>query len=143
MIRQTWPSAVKHSAVAEPMAISALFSFLLEKGIKSGESEFGPCSKIAVVTDHIALAYGQRRWWSHHGGFSPSFALNTCFTKLYNTFHEVQIFYVEGECNPADGPSRDTTPSPYPSSSVISYNFPHLSSFFHPYATRDIPEHCV
>jgi hypothetical protein len=100
-----------------------------------------PNAFIALVTDHSALATGQRRWNSRFGGFSTSYHLNELYRELYSR-GSGEIFFVIGSLNPADGPSRDPTalsltarPEPF--------TFPALSTFSHPHATITRAPHQV
>lgn len=98
LLKQAWTKEHKHSAHSEPTAVARCLKWVyLLGGIR----------KICVVTDHIALVTGQKRWESSNGGFSSAFHLNEAFRMAYNLFDRTEFFYVEGTKNPADGPSRD------------------------------------
>ncbi len=120
-----WRNYIQHSAWTEPMA--ALEAIRWARRLCSG--------RIALVTDHISIASGQRRPLSGNGGFSKAFHLNNIFKELYQDGQDHQIFYVEGPYNPADAPSRDTRIGDYTTSKILTdRTFPPLASFFHPYS---------
>ena len=90
---------------------------------------------VALVTDHIAITTGQRRWWSGHGGFSTSHYLNDAYNEMHNY---AQAFYVEGHLNVSDADSRspEAAAAKQIECSEIDMVWPSLSTFLHPYATR-------
>jgi hypothetical protein len=132
-LQRGWNSTIAHSAHAEPKAASE--ALLWAKG------NIGSKAHIAVVSDHSALADGQRRWWSGYGGFSASFPLNTFYNEFYSSVDlnvvRRDVFFVEGSKNPADGPSRSVSiGDPLSVSRATDFVFPDVSTFFHPYAER-------
>ncbi|MDP3759317.1 MAG: hypothetical protein Q8R01_02220, partial [Ramlibacter sp.] len=140
-LRQTWPAQLQHSATAEPRAVSRVFGWLREAlgvGISAATA-----ARIAVVTDHDAMARGQRRWCSGFGGFSLAHALNEAFRAMHGPHLETEVFYVPGECNIADGPSRDPTPATAIDVRSVALVFPSLAGCHHPYAAIDRPAHMV
>ena len=93
-ILKRFKKQIKHSAHAEPTAAKEIIEWLKkERNYK----------KIALVTDHKALAMGQTRWWTGFGGHSTAFHINEAF-KMINGFAEV--FFVEGSKNNCDQDSR-------------------------------------
>jgi hypothetical protein len=102
-LRQRWPGYIRHSAWAEPLAVTRVLQWLRR-------ANKGPL-RVAVVTDHAALESGQRRWFSGNGGFSHSHHLNEAYKTAYADGWEVEFFHINGEENPADGPSRDVLAS--------------------------------
>ncbi|KPA73092.1 TATE DNA transposon [Leptomonas pyrrhocoris] len=92
----------KHSAHAEPAAITRLLKLLLRRNPSPGQTS-------AVVTDHIAIVRAQRRQ-NGFGGIGRGYALNRLFQLPNALFHEQEInvvfFYMKGEGNPADDLSR-------------------------------------
>lgn len=132
-LQRGWNTTMIHSAHAEPKA--ATEALLWAKG------NFGTKAHIAVVSDHSALADGQRRWWSGYGGFSPNHWLNTFYNHFYagvdlNAVRR-DVFFVEGARNPADGPSRSVAiKDPLSVTRVTDFIFPDVSAFFHPYMER-------
>jgi hypothetical protein len=117
-----------HSAHAEPLAASLMLDWARSK-VK------GP---FAIVTDHIALAQGQRRPVSGKGGFSKSYFLNAFFQNLYSDNLNHQVFYIPGDENPADAASRSNKVGD-PISVTIRPDtiFPSLANLFHPFATAE------
>jgi hypothetical protein len=125
-LQQRWTSPVNHSAWAEPRA--AL------EAVRWARRRLGGSAKIALITDHAAMATGQRRWHANHGGFSGSYHLNAFYDELY-AHGEGEVFYVEGERNEADQLSRDAS-APYQLRATASpVTFKELASVKHPYAT--------
>eukprot|EP00760_Papus_ankaliazontas_P011349 PhM_4_TR14728/c0_g1_i1/m.12386 len=96
---------------------------------------------IAVVSDHEALAQGQRRPHSGNGGFSSAYHLNEFFRTLYADGGLHQVFYVPGHENPADAPSRNTVVGDlvWHVERVNNEMFPSLSTFTHPYLDTPPP----
>jgi hypothetical protein len=124
-VRQGFHRAIDHSAWSEPRGALMLLQFLRVQ----------PGRKIAVVTDHFALAAGQRRPLSGSGGFSRAYHLTAFFDELYKYGHDSQVFYVPGELNPADPISRATTlGQPLSWEECYNQTIPPLASFYHPYA---------
>jgi hypothetical protein len=88
-----------HSARAEPTA--ALLAIQWVRHFLNKEA------RVAIITDHYAMAAGQRRWNSRFGGFSSAgYHLNEFYRELYRGGGG-EVFYVQGEDNRADGISRD------------------------------------
>ncbi|PHR97720.1 MAG: hypothetical protein COA68_12285 [Oceanobacter sp.] len=131
-LQQHWTQALHHSATAEPLAVARLLDWAKERGLR----------RIAIVTDHIALATGQRRWWSNYGGFSTAHALNEAFLRL--PVPEGHIFYLPGSENPADALSRDVSSRSYALVERRSnVRLPALGRSWHPYSSDDRPLWCV
>jgi integrase len=130
--RMGWRTHIAHSAWAEPIAAREAVRLARSWGAKT----------IAVVTDHAALAHGQRRPLSGNGAFSCAWHLNEFYRELYTVEGDHQVFYVEGCKNPADGPSRmtvvgDTRWHCRPLTDLVH---PNLRDFFHPYALPSAKE---
>ncbi len=134
--RQAWrvvrgyTTPVKHSAHAETVAAKEIVTW--------ARSKFGKDARIALVTDHEALAKGQRRWWSGHGGFSTAYHLNEAFKEI-NKNIRAEIWHVEGLKNPTDGDSRSDVAAKTKGINVTEMEvqrIPQLSEFYHPYARR-------
>lgn len=91
-----------HSAHAEPRAASLIIRQLIQLGIPDG-------SRIALVTDHIAIVHAQRRV-NGFGGIGRGYALNRLFELVHDLwFHkniQVTFFHLSGNVNPADSLSR-------------------------------------
>jgi len=131
-LQRQWDAALRHSAHAEPCGAYELLRWIHEQG----RSE-----RIAIITDHAALALGQRRWWSNYNGFGRSFYINRFYQELYRLSPGAEIFQVPGEKNIADGPSRD----PYATRTLSAQletklTFPSLTTFTHPFATHALEE---
>eukprot|EP00743_Colponemidia_sp_Colp-15_P017100 GILK01021043.1.p1 GENE.GILK01021043.1~~GILK01021043.1.p1 ORF type:complete len:274 (-),score=9.91 GILK01021043.1:311-1036(-) len=126
-ILKAFSGTLKHSAHAEPCAATELCRWIKEL--------FPAVKKIALVTDHMALARGQMRWWSGNGGFSTAFFINEAFREI-NDFAEV--FHVKGEANICDADSRSTEAAKAKSIQVSEMEmvWPELTTFEHPFATR-------
>ena len=88
---------------------------------------------MALITDHNAMAWGQRRPVSGKGGFSKAYFLNSFFFELYENGGG-QVFYVEGTKNPADAASRSNRiGDPFSAHVVTDLTLPALTEFNHPY----------
>lgn len=105
-------------------------SFVL---VKEFLKDRGTNKRIALVTDHAAIAFAQRNWRTGFGGFSFSYYLNLFFSKGYDEGWSAEVFYVQGTLNPADGPSR--SPSFLFTATETEFAFPNLRSFYHPFAS--------
>ena len=129
-IRRAWTEHKRMSAHAEPIAATEAIRWARAHGAQGN---------IAIVTDHEAMAKGQRRWWSGHGGFSSAYPINEFFVELYNENPDAQVFFVDGARNIADGPSRGNQLGHGLRWSKVhdSFLFPDLKSFVHPYRERD------
>ena len=128
----SFASFQKFSAYAEPraatIAIKTAKRLLKEKGKHSGR-------KIACITDHSAIVFSQRNYSSFYGGFSLNFFLNELFLSAYGDEDCVHFFYVVGNENLADGPSRNLSNI---SSNEIRIQrsetqIPPLKNFFYPH----------
>lgn len=128
-VMKAFASPLKHSAHAEPTAAKELPQWMKE--------QFPNVTRVALVTDHIALAKGQRRWWSGNGGFSTAYPINEAF-RIINGFAEV--FHVKGTDNPCDADSRSTEAAKSKDINVseIQEVFPDLRNYEHPYLTRPV-----
>jgi hypothetical protein len=126
-IRKGWESRNQHSAHAEPMGATEIVRWIKRRLPKA--------RRIAVVTDHIALAMGQRRPTSGNRGFAKAYYLNEFFMEIYaNTQQQIDVFYVEGSQNIADAPSRDVVMgAPWQERRELNMTLPPLNEFFHPF----------
>ena len=90
---------------------------------------------VALVTDHIAITTGQRRWWSGCGGFPTPHCPNDACNEMRNY---AQAFCVEGHLNASDADSRppEAAAAKQIECSEIDMAWPSPSAFLHPYATR-------
>ncbi|MDP3762438.1 MAG: hypothetical protein Q8R01_18190 [Ramlibacter sp.] len=131
LLQQRWSVRMSRSAHAEPRAALETLRWIVRQG---------SAGRIAIVTDHVALATGQRRWWSAFGGFGRSFWINQLYDELYSVSPHAEIFFVSGELNPADAPSRDPTARLDLTARDVDAVFPALVNFSHPYATRGLEE---
>jgi hypothetical protein len=124
-----WPSAVAHSTKAEPRSATEALRWI---------ASICDLGHTAMVSDHEALATGQRRWWSGHGGFSPAFFLNDFYLEFYGTVDlstwRRDVFHVEGDKNIVDGPSRSVAIGEPLRVRPANIVFPDVSSYRHPYA---------
>ena len=133
LFQRGWHHVMQHSAWAEPKAATLIVRHL--------RSLFPYLRSLAVVSDHRALATGQRRPLSGNGGFSSAFPLNDFFATLYGDGGDHHVFYVEGECNVADTPSRTTVIGDTAWRFELAppgFVFPSLSAFSHPYAASTL-----
>lgn len=94
-IMKRFEKQIKFSAHAEPTAAKEILLWL--------KQQFPEVKKAALVTDHKALAMGQKRWWTGYGGHSTAFHINEAFKEINNY---ADVFYVEGEHNICDEDSR-------------------------------------
>jgi len=130
-LRGGWQGEIRHSAWSEP--IGAL------EALRWTRKRLGRHARIAIVTDHIALAHAQRRPGSGNGGFSTAYHLNNFYAELYkDILDDADIFYVEGHLNPSDSLSRSNRIGDPQSFSKSDMTFPSLAEFFHPY--MEIPQ---
>jgi ubiquitin C-terminal hydrolase len=96
--RKGWRAYNAHSAWAEPIAAREAVLLARSYGAR----------RLAVITDHSALAHAQRRPITGNGGFSKAFYLNEFFRVLYADGQTNNVFWVDGLSNRADAPSRAT-----------------------------------
>lgn len=132
-IRSGWKNGpVQHSTQSETRAICEFYEFATKKQwLKKNDS-------IAIVTDHEAVTIKQRRSWKATGGFSSAYFLNEVFRRADDLKINVQFYYVHGELNPADGPSRSTALGDETKAKRrTDITLPDLQQFVHPYATRE------
>ncbi|MDO9355465.1 MAG: hypothetical protein Q7T55_17320, partial [Solirubrobacteraceae bacterium] len=123
-VKGGWRRVIPHSAWAEPLGATELI-----KWIRTHTS-----GRLAIVTDHNALAAAQRRPRTGNGGFSKAYYLNNFFKELYSDNLDHQVFYVQGESNPADYASRTNKLGDPLSATVLrDTTFPSLRSFAHPH----------
>lgn len=141
-IRQGWEAHMRFSAHAEPLAATL--------AVRWAKSRFkSDVGRIAVVTDHAALALKQRSHETHNGGFSRNWYLNQFYNELYDEANTDRndVFYVEGPNNPADSPSRSTAIGDshvYVERVSQDFRMPDLRLLFHPHRTsRPRPWWCV
>ena len=130
-LRSGWKNHNFHSAHAEPTAGKEVAQWIRAR-----------CrGRIAVVTDHIAMALSQRRPISGNGGFSTAYHLNEFFCALYGEDGnlDADVFYVEGQKNVTDGASRSNRiGDPLKVTILNDVTFPPLAAFWHPY--RELPK---
>jgi hypothetical protein len=125
VLQQRWSTPVAHSAHAEPRAARLAIQWVRRQdGYQN--------ARIALVTDHVAIATGQRRWYSNFGGFSTSYHLNSCFEELYG-HGGGEVFHVDGVLNEADQLSRDPSASWRLTAKRVSATFRDLRSVIHPH----------
>ena len=137
LLRQRFASSSRmgHSAHAEPLAAKLALQWV---------AWLQPApQRVAVVTDHLALATAQRR--RGIGGQSTSFYLNDAFRYAYTHFVTVEFFHLPGAANPADAPSRMATHGH--TDAVVAEDASELSldvsGAAHPYATEERAEWMV
>jgi len=128
-LQQRWSAPVSHSAHAEPKAA--------RRALQWARAQPGCANaRIAVITDHVAMATGQRRWYASYGGFSTSFFLNGFFEELYD-HGGGEIFHIDGVFNRADQLSRDPRAPLTMAVREVDVVFTDLRSLRHPH--REIP----
>jgi hypothetical protein len=126
-LQQRWSTRVSHSAHAEPRAAAL--------AVRWARSQPGyGNAKVALITDHGALATGQRRWYSSFSGFSTSYHLNNFFSTLYDNGGG-EVFHVDGERNEADQLSRDPSAGYTLTVREGSTTFRELATVKHPFET--------
>eukprot|EP00796_Vickermania_ingenoplastis_P005508 gene5508-biopygen3337 len=122
----------QHSAHAEPRAVELLIKQIVRHGLKDNQ-------KIAVITDHEAIAKAQRRC-NGFGGIGRGYALNKLFEFVYDLWFtrgvEVYFFWLKGTSNPADGISRTFGVTVDPSMSSRSLPTTHKFHYCHPPSHR-------
>jgi len=124
-LQQRWTAPISHSAHAEPRAALCAMQW--------ARSQPGYANaRVALITDHVAIATGQKRWYSANGGFSTSYFLNECFKELYE-HGGGEVFHVDGERNEADQLSRDPHASTVLSVTPVNVAFRSLASVRHPH----------
>ena len=128
-VMKAFAAPLQHSAHAEPTAAKEVCSWMKRK--------HPHVKKVALVTDHEALANGQRRWWSGNGGFSTAFHLNAAFRE---TNGYAEIFHVQGKENLCDGDSRSAEAAACRTIryEVVNEVFPDLNQFVHPWLVRPV-----
>jgi hypothetical protein len=129
---KNFSSESKFSAYAEPraatLALKVAKGFLKEKGKEKKR-------KIALITDHSAIVFSQRNFSSFYSGFSLNYFLNELFLFAYQDEDEVDFYFVEGNKNLADGPSRNFCDVKNHELHVqaCETQLPNLDTFFHPH----------
>ena len=93
-IMKRFKHQAKHSAHAEPMGATEVLKWAKENR---------NYKRVALITDHNALAMGQIRWWTGFGGHSSAYHINEAFKQI-NGYAEV--FHIEGKNNITDADSR-------------------------------------
>jgi hypothetical protein len=126
VVKGGWRCNIRHSAWAEPLGAIEVLRWLCKQPEAAG--------RIAVVTDHIALALAQRRPLSGNCGFGRAHFVNAFMKELYEADPTAQVFYVKGEENPADAPSRQTRLGEPLTATATPVTIPALSTFLHPFA---------
>jgi hypothetical protein len=132
-VRRGWGQLIRFSAWAEPIAAREAVAWV--------RKHFPDAHTLAVVTDHSALATGQRRPVSGNGGFSKAFHANEFYRCLYADHGVHDIFFVEGSNNPADVPSR-TSPvddTAWRTRTRPDIHLPALETLHHPYREETSP----
>lgn len=99
LVQQSFERVMKYSAHAEPLAASKALAWI--------KATIPAVRRVALVSDHAALASAQRRPGGG-GGHSNAFFLNSALAAAYQKFDDCQIYHIPGEANPADLPSRST-----------------------------------
>ena len=128
-VRSGWRIKTPHSAWAEPLAASEIIAW--------ARARWGGDANVALISDHSAMATGQRRWWSGNGGFSTAYHLNLFFSTLYGGGERNDVWYVEGPKNIADGVSRmNNIGDPLRFQRVDKVLFPSLQTFYHPFVDK-------
>ncbi|CUF29851.1 TATE DNA transposon, putative [Bodo saltans] len=89
------------STVSEPVALVRALCWVRE------QPWYTQSLRVLCITDHAALATGQRRWWDQQSGFSLNPYLNEAF-RLINEMDAI-VCFIDGSLNPADSPSRSST----------------------------------
>ena len=124
-LQQRWSTPVAHSAHAEPKAARRALQWVrAQPGCAN--------ARIAVITDHVAMATGQRRWYANYGGFSTSYYLNSFFQELYD-MGGGEIFHIDGVRNRADQLSRDPSAPLHMAVREVDVSFTDLRSVRHPH----------
>jgi hypothetical protein len=133
IVKAGFYNVMKHSAHGEPKGATHVLrwarAFAAEKG--------WPADHVAVITDHDALATGQRQWFSGYKGFSAAYPLNDFFDELYRD-DDLQamrrdVLYVEGIHNISDAESRSVHIRQPLEARRTNIFFPDVSNFAHPY----------
>ena len=81
----------------------------------------------------------QRRWQTAHGGFSAAYPLNAFFAAFYAENARRDVFFVDGESNLADGPSRGNRLGQEVRVRTSAIAMPALAAFSHPFADDESP----
>lgn len=128
-VMKRFAKTAKFSAHAEPMAATEILDW-----VKKHRPMY---KKIALVTDHKALALGQMRWWTGFGGHSTAYHINEAFKRINNF---AQVFYVEGHKNICDADSRSREAREAKTHKIIECNesWEKLEQYEHPYASERI-----
>ena len=125
-------SFVDHSASSEPQGVLRALAWILPRT--------SPTGRVAIVTDHSAIVWAQNKWESDFGGVGRGLHLNSLYRFVGG--RRVDFFFVPGNRNIVDGPSRRVSRYEKISWRVVSLQFPRLAEFFHPYLTkRAIPDY--
>ena len=97
---------------------------------------------VALLTDHIAVATGQVRWWSGNGGLSTSWDPNEAHREMADGF-ATEVWHVDGVRNITDSLSRDVTRADAVVAKRMNEGFclTPLSECWHPYLVNDRPEY--
>ena len=135
-LRQRWHGLIQDSATSEPTAVCRVLAWVKLQPFFMDLLARKQQLRCAVVTDHIAIVTGQRRWRSSNGGFSAAWTLNSAFMQSHQDGMTTDFFYVEGEKNIADGPSRDPTNREDLSVTNANILIPSLQQFWHPYGAE-------
>ena len=118
------------SASSEPQAVLRTLAWIFPRISANG--------RIAIVTDHSAIVWAQNKWESDFGGVGRGWHLNSLYR--FQAHRMVDYFYVHGDRNIVDGPSRSVVRGQKLRWIEKSLQFPRLSEFSHPYlARRAIP----
>jgi hypothetical protein len=111
--------AARHSAHTEPLAARKVFEYIRRTASKT--------SNIAILTDHRAVAGAQLRR-DGYGGYSSSWNLNAFYKTFYQGAGEGRrdIYYIPGDENVADAPSRLIGRSPLFRATAVAMPIPNL-----------------
>jgi hypothetical protein len=124
-LQQRWGTRCSHSAHAEPRAAECAIRWARARpGYQN--------ARVALITDHVAMATGQRRWYSHFSGFSTSFYLNRFYQSLY-AGGGGEVYHIDGEKNQADQLSRDESATHTLAVKRSTATFPELALVEHPF----------
>lgn len=94
----------RHSAHAEPRAVSRALDYLLHIGWITDNTS------VAVMSDHEAITVAQRKA-NGFGGIGRGYSLNKLYEKVYDWEYKnnvlTRFYYIPGPFNPADSISRN------------------------------------
>jgi hypothetical protein len=133
IVKAGFYNIMQHSAHGEPKGAKLVLRWARAFAAQKG----WPADNIATISDHDALATGQRQWFSGYKGFSAAYPLNEFYVELYRDDDLLavrrDVFHVDGVNNIADAESRSVhirQPLEVRRADVF---FPDVSNFAHPY----------